>query len=224
MPVKDLEGLNEAAKELSSPESIEATKLVLSVVAKDELEEVLYTRLVRWLVSAFEEVDKDDLMKAASAPSNAELLFWLFELPALRDALEKDPLMEAKLRGIQVRRKLLEAEGGTMGSHEVAELLSITPQAVDKRRKAEKLLALSTGRHGYRYPVWQFDEHSQGGTIPGFEEVMGSFEVEDPWMRASFFLRRNGRLGDRRPLDSLRGGEVETVKLATRAYGEHGAE
>src|SRR5580692_5053455 len=42
-------------------------------------------------------------------------------------------------------------------------------QAVEKRRSQGKLVALTTGRHGYRYPVWQFDE---SGTIPGLQETL----------------------------------------------------
>lgn len=102
-------------------------------------------------------------------------------------------------------------------------MLGVTQQAVDKRRRAGKLLAVPVGR-GYRYPAWQFDERGRGGVLPGLEEVLESFGVEEPWMRASFFLRRNGRLDDRRPLDVLREGEMEAVKRAARAYGEHGAE
>ena len=223
MAVKDLEGLDEAARRLSSPETVEATKRALTAVAKDELEEALYARLLGWFVASMTEADREELVRAASAPSNAELLFWLFEQAALRDALEEGPLVRARLRGVRVRRELLEAEGGAVSSGQAAELLGITPQAVDKRRRAGKLLALPVGR-AYLYPVWQFDERGRGGVLSGLEGVLGSFGVEDAWMRASFFLRRNGRLGDKRPLDALRDGEIEAVEGAARAYGEHGAE
>ncbi|MBA2713352.1 MAG: hypothetical protein H0U55_07345 [Rubrobacteraceae bacterium] len=221
MAVKDLEGLDEAARGLSSPETVEATKRALSAVAKDELKEALYARLLGWFATSVGEVDREELVRAASAPSNAELLFWLFEQAALRDTMEEGPLVRARLRGVQARRELLGAEGGTVSSGQAAELLGITPQAVDKRRRAGKLLALPVGR-AYLYPVWQFDE--RGGVLAGLEEVLGSFGVEDAWMRASYFLRENGRLDDERPLDVLREGDIEGVERAARAYGEHGAE
>src|SRR5215207_7044940 len=115
---------------------------------------------------------------------------------------------EGQAQGVRARRVLLEAEGGTVSSGQAAELLGITPQAVDKRRRAGKLLALPVGR-AYLYPVWQFDERGRGGVLQGLEEVLGSFGVEDAWMRVSFFLRQYGRLGDKRPLDVLRDGEIE---------------
>lgn len=223
MAVKDLEGLDEAARGLSSPETVEATKRALSAVAKDELEEALYARLLGWFATSVGEVDREELLRAASAPSNAELLFWLFEQAALRDTMEEGPLVRARLRGVRARRELLGAEGGTVSSGQAAELLGITPQAVDKRRRAGKLLALPVGR-AYLYPVWQFDERGRGGVLGGLEEVLGSFGVEDAWMRASFFLRENGRLDDKRPLDALRDGEIKGVERAACAYGEHGAE
>ena len=49
--------------------------------------------------------------------------------------------------------------------------------------------------------------------------VLGSFGVEAAWMRASFFLRHNGRLGDKKPIDALRDGEVEAVERAARLRG-----
>jgi len=211
MAVKDLEGLDEAARGLSSPETVEATK------------RALYARLLGWFATSMREVDREVLVRAASALSNAEFLFWLFEQAALRGAPEEGPLVRARLRGVRARRELLEAEGGTVSSGQAAELLGITPQAVDKRRRAGKLLALPVGR-AYLYPVWQFDEAGRGGVLQGLEEVLGSFGVEDAWMRVSFFLRQNGRLGDKRPLDVLRDGEIEAVERAARAYGEHGAE
>jgi len=223
MTLKDLEGLHQAARGLSSPETVEATKRALSVVAKDELQEALYTRLLGWFAASVGEVDREELVRAASAPSNAELLFWLFEQAALGDALEEGPLVRARLRGVRARRELLGAEGGAVSSGQAAELLGITPQAVDKRRRAGKLLALPVGR-AYLYPVWQFDERGRGGVVSGLEEVLRSFGVEEAWMKASFFLRQNGRLGDKRPLDALRDGEIEAVERAARAYGEHGAE
>ena len=129
--------------------------------------------------------------------------------------------MRARLRGVRARRELLGAEGGTVSSGQAAELLGITPQAVDKRRRTGKLLALPVGR-AYLYPlypVWQFDEGGRGGVLGGLEEVLGSFGVEDAWMRASFFLRENGRLDEKRPLDALRDGEIESVERAARLWG-----
>ena len=60
-------------------------------------------------------------------------------------------------------------------------------------------------------------------TLPGLEAVLERLADHDPWMQGRFFLMANQRLGDRRPLDELRQGNVEAVIAAAAVYGEHGA-
>jgi hypothetical protein len=43
-------------------------------------------------------------------------------------------------------------------------------------------------------------------------------------MQAEFMLAPNTRLGNKRPLDTLRAGEVDAAVRAASTYGEHGAE
>jgi hypothetical protein len=134
----------------------------------------------------------------------------------------EDPLAAARVRGARQAREILREEGGTVGVGEMGELLGgISAQAVDRRRRKGRLLALPVGKGSYRYPVWQV---ADGAVIEGFEEVLPSFGVEDPWMRAAFFLSGDARLGGERPLDRLRQGDIEAVKRAAAAYGVHGAE
>ena len=57
--------------------------------------------------------------------------------------------------------------------------------------------------------------------VPGLSRVLRSFSLESPWMQAEFMLSPEDRLGDRRPLDALKAGEVEVVARAVSAYGEH---
>ena len=146
------------------------------------------------------------------------------ETKTTRDQLavlrQQDPLAPARLRGLREREKLLQVEGGTVGVDEAAALLGISRQAVDKRRRAGKLIGLTLGRRGYMYPVWQF---SQGGTLPGLEEVLTELRGHDPWMQAIFMLSENTRLSGQAPLHELRHGHVDDVRRAARMLGEHGA-
>ena len=167
------------------------------------------------------ELDDHSLADAAGATSDYAALQRALERPEAAVALgRKDPLLPARLRGLRAKRELLEAEGGALSVEQVAQLLGITRQAVDKRRRAGKLLALDTGRHGYAYPAWQLTSE---GTLPGPEDVLADLGVESPWMRAGFFLGGNVRLGGETPLAELRRGHVDQVRRAARAYGEHGA-
>jgi hypothetical protein len=98
--------------------------------------------------------------------------------------------------------------------------LGLTRQAVERRRRANKLIGLADGRHGYRYPMWQF---SRGGTIRGLEDVLAVLSPHDPWSRVIFMLSPSDRLDGAIPLDALREGQIEEVRIAAALFGEHGA-
>lgn len=140
--------------------------------------------------------------------------------PAVVERVRRpSPLLPALLRGAQVRRRLLEAEGGTLSATEVSRLLGCSRQAVDKQRRTGRLLGLRVGAT-WRYPAWQF---ADGQPLAGLREVLAALRSPSPWTVAAFLLSRHARLGDRRPLDLLRRGEQDAVLAAARAYGEHGA-
>ncbi len=129
-------------------------------------------------------------------------------------------MIDARLRGMQARQEILRTEGGTLSAEQVAACLDITRQAVDKRRRAGKLIGLSTGRRGYAYPAWQLEAN---GVLAGLAETLADLSVCDPWMQAAFFVSGDPRLGGATPLEELRRGNVEAVRRAARGYGEHGA-
>ena len=124
------------------------------------------------------------------------------------------------MAGIRAKNKLLEKEGGVITSSKVAEFLGVSRQAVDKRRKQGKLLAVSLDKRGYFYPLWQFSEE---GVIPGFERVMNILKDYDPWMKVIFLLNVNHYLDNHSPLEKLREGDLDKVFNAAEAAGEQGA-
>jgi hypothetical protein len=160
-------------------------------------------------------------MNATAAPTDLTVLLRALSAgELLADLNRAEPLAPAFIRGIEARRQLIEDNGGTLTAEQVAQSLGLTRQAVEKRRRAGKLIALTTGRHGYRYPAWQF---SESGTLQGLEVVLGVLAPHDEWMQTAFFVGRNPRLRDRTPLEMLKAGEVDMVLTAAEAYGEHGA-
>jgi hypothetical protein len=166
-------------------------------------------------------ISPSSLQSASAAQSDLQVLIRALQDPAILQELRReDPLIEARLRGLEAREQLLAAEGGVMSAEEVARFLRVSRQAVDKRRKAGKLIGLQAGRHGYLYPAWQFDRE---GTLAGLEQVLSELQHHDPWMQAVFMLSPNQRLGGRTPLQDLRRGRVEEVCAAARWFGEHGA-
>ena len=168
------EELGNAASGLS-PRTLEAAARVLRVAGSDPLRGALLTRVLNALAHSTEEMGERALSEAAAAPSDYAVLLRMLEFPEVLEALlGEDPLADARLKGLEARRGLLEAEGGTFSADEVARLLGISREAVSQRRRAGRLLALSTGRRGYRYPAWQFGESKSlvNGSASGVSGAM----------------------------------------------------
>jgi len=180
----------------------------------------LAARLFNAYARVVDDVDDRALGDAAGAASDYEVLLRLLENPEVARALRtQNPLLPARLRWLRDRERLLEAEGGAVPATEVASLLHMTRQGVDKRRKEGRLLGLSVGRREYLYPLWQFAE---SGTLPGLEATLKSLGPLDPWGQAAFVLSGDARLGGERPLDLLRRGVIAPVVAAAEQYGEQG--
>lgn len=166
--------------------------------------------------------DGDDglLGDAAGAPSDFAVLLRALEQPTALAALRHDdPLAPARLRGLRAGHELLEADGGPLTATQAAALLGLSRQAVDKRRRAGRLIGLRVGRRGYAYPAWQF---ARGATLPGLEDVLADLRGHDPWMQVAFMLNGNTWLGGAAPMAELRRGRETEVRAAARRYGEQG--
>lgn len=221
MAVKGFGNLEELAGALPESTVAAAVRAMRSGVSRGgegALRSVVLARSFNALAEALGG-DVRGLEEAASAPSDLAVLLRILERPEALEALAaEDPLAPARLRGIEARKTLLEQEGGAVSATDLGNMLGgITPQAVNKRRKAGRLLGLPVGDNRFRYPVWQLEG---GKILPGFEDVLEAFGVESPWMRASFLLGGNARLGGERPLDEIRKGNIDDVKQAASAYGE----
>ncbi len=189
-----------------------------------EKESPLLQALMRRSISAvlrFTELSENSVVNATAAPTDLIVLLRALSSGELLDDLRSvEPLAPAFIRGIQAQRRLLEEHGGTLSAAESAQILGLSREAVDKRRQAHALLALSMGRHGYRYPAWQF---TKSGTLPGLKDVLQALAPHDQWMQIAFFVSKNPRLNDATPIDVLKAGNLKRVLDAAQAYGEHGA-
>jgi hypothetical protein len=181
----------------------------------------------KWAAEAVDELsrllDLSEKLLADAASVRGFAIVRAQSSPEYLDTLKKlDPLAPAFARGAMARQELLKEGGGVYTTDRVAEILEITPQAVLKRHNAGKLLALTFGRRGFRYPAWQFDEERRA-VVSGLEDVLAALSGHDAWMQNVFFLTPSGRLSDRRPLDVLREGKFEPVLEAARSFLEQGA-
>jgi hypothetical protein len=211
--------LEEAARK--APRStIEAATRVLRASAEPE-QGAFLARALNALVRLAPAIGRRALGDAVGAPSDFDVLYRALSRPEAIAVLgATDPLAGPCAQGLGTKERLLRAEGGTVSASEAARLLGISRQAVDKRRRAGRLIGLPLGRRGYAYPCWQFRD---GRTLPGLEAVLSDLSDYDPWMQAIFMLGGNDRLDGDTPLARLRHGEAEAVGRAARAYGEQGA-
>ncbi len=169
------------------------------------------------------ELDERSLGNASGALSDYAMLLQALEDPEALTALRlEDPLAPARLRGLHSKERLLEAEGGVISAEDAAGLLHITRQAVDKRRRAGRLIGINTGRHGYAYPLCQFAP--EGGILQGLELVLIELHEHGPWMQLAFLLNENTLLCGESPLAELRRGRIGSAVSAARSYGEQGAD
>jgi len=176
-------------------------------------------------ISALEELEKalprELIDEACAASTNFMVLVEALTAPSLATELAaNDPLAAARLRGVERQQTLVEQSGGMLKGERAAKLLGISRQAVDKRRRQNRLIGLTQGRRGYAYPLWQFED---GKTLPNLEKVLDQLRNHDPWMQLKFFLNANDRLEGSSPLEMLRSGKLEPVLEAATSYGEQGA-
>ena|SRR5215472_705317 len=181
------------------------------------IREAFFRRSLR-AIEELQAMDERKLAEAVQASTDYSVLVSaLTSDEALATIRARDPLAGARLRGIEAKRQLLEAEGGSISSTEAAKLLKISRQAVDKRRRENKLLGVELGKKGYHYPTWQFGLRNLG-------DVLGVLDDRDEWEKLNFFLNPSDVLDDRTPLEVLQAGKGQLTDVinAAASYGEHG--
>jgi hypothetical protein len=134
----------------------------------------------------------------------------------------QDPLLKAKLRGIKARNTMLNYQGHSWKSSDVAQYLDISVQAVSKKRSSKKILGLSLGGRGYVFPSWQFADN---GILPGLSEILAILEagLVPDWDKLRFFISPDFRLEEKTPVECLQGSNLESVKSVAKVYGVHSA-
>jgi hypothetical protein len=181
---------------------------------------VFFSRAFNALSSITNELSSQSVEELTASSTDFELLVNAVSATSTAAAsTDADPLIRAKLGGIEHRKRILEKLGGTLSAEQVSELIGISRQAVDRRRSQNQLIGLTQGKRGYAYPAFQFED---GKTLDGLKEVLDALSGHDPWMQSIFFANGNDRLTGKTPLDALRQGKTEAVVRAAEAYGEQG--
>jgi hypothetical protein len=182
----------------------------------------VFRRRTEALIERLAEQASDETIAAAlEAPSDfgglARLLSDMAPFGISTETI--DPLAEAIARGAECKQELLAGAGGGWSSTRVATHLGLTRQAVDKRRKAGKLLALQNGRGDYLYPVCQFTED---GVLPGLDRFLAACPPSGGWTQLDLLLTPAEEIGNHSPLEALRHGDVEAAVRVAAMFGELG--
>ena len=133
---------------------------------------------------------------------------------------DSDRLAAALRRGLDYRRKLTKAEGGSLSVQEAAGLLHLSEEKILHYVKGCKLVAWRDWLDEsvpFRLPKWQFD---RTGMLPGLVKVLQVFRSRDQWRVMGYFLGKRRSLGGKRPLDLLRAAEVGRVLRHAENYFE----
>lgn len=187
---------------------------------KSRKKKEVVVKVIKGITELIEKTEiSDKLYNLPESKNNIDMILKLME-DSIDQGFADNSLRGAIFRGLKEKKKLLETEGRALKVEEVASLLGITRQAVDKRRKKNKLIGVYTGRRGYLYPVWQFSEN---GIIPNLELILDELKNFDPWMIIIFMLTPNILLNNKTPLQQLHNGNLEQLILAAKSFGEQGA-
>jgi hypothetical protein len=186
------------------------------------IEQAFIRRYTHVLERVAQEASAEALQDALAAPDDVGGLAGVLEhVGATLPPPQPDPLTAARMRAVRIKREFVERAGGAIPTGQVAALLGISPQAVHGRRNRGTLLALRAPNGDYLYPAFQF---SAQGVLPGLAEVLGAFQVREPWTQLSVLLSPAGRLGGVPPLQVLLEGGVREAMEAVASYGEHVAQ
>lgn len=183
--------------------------------APDSVQAVFLRRAMSALERISSKVPTKLLTEALAAPTDAGTIAELLSRAGVVGSAvtELDPMVPALARNVEHRRRLLELAGGALSAEGAGDTLGITRQAVDKRRRANTVLAVREGSD-WRYPAGQFDE---GEVIAGLPEVVRGLVSVGPWATLDFLLAPDTVLGGRTPLQALRDGDRNEVLRLVRA-------
>lgn len=125
----------------------------------------------------------------------------------------------ARARTAGFRAELAARVGGMYARDEVAELLGVTPAAIDKQRQRRQILGVPYGNET-RYPAAQFRD---GRAVPGLKAVLDALGDMHPWGQLQLLAAPLDGFGDTPAsvLDLLgQGADADTrARLAQLAAG-----
>jgi hypothetical protein len=120
--------------------------------------------------------------------------------------------------GHAVVLKMQQAESGAWTGTELQTKFGLSPANLHKRRAEFRTVWWKDAKNRFHYPKWQFDP--AGAVLNGVSDVLQVFQSSDQWRIMRYFLAPRHELGNQRPLDLLRRGEIGDVVAHATAHAE----
>ena len=140
------------------PAWLDRARTQLNLDPPDSAQKIFLERAFEAVIEISKNLPSKALEETAAQRNHLLVLFRALRSPELLPELERyEPLASPYLKGLEAQQELLKQAGGLMTAEEVAKMLRLTRQAVDKRRQGRKLIAIPRGRRGFGYPVCQFE-------------------------------------------------------------------
>lgn len=167
----------------------------------DDIQFIASLRLFRAAESALKSASRDVLLQSLSSATDFGALARIVSGVQFSDEInDLDPYAGPVARNIEHRRVLKEMAGEMLTSGQVEQLIGVSRQAIDKRRKSGRLLALMIGSD-WSYPAFQFTD---GAVDPLMEDVLIAHKEDDPWVILDIFLAKDDGFGGRSVLDLVK--------------------
>jgi hypothetical protein len=194
-----------------------------AMVDRADLRDTLLRRIHSYVDDAVDRLDVQQLLRALEAPSAMGSVAAVAVTAPEVEPAGTSSWAAALLRGAAAKHGMLQESGGHLSSHQVAELLEISIQAVKQRMERRAILAVPLARGVWAFPTRQFDP-SRGGVRAGIADVLKAAPDMNPWVLLSILVEPapdgDGEiLMDRLADEDLRRGVL--ARLAT--YGGQGA-
>lgn len=184
-------------------------KIVRSLNKHQEIQKILLLRVARATNKLVRDMSYEGTLKSVSAATDiGALARALSDDSALEDLAGVDPLTGAVGRALGHKRSLLKEAGEMLVSGQVEELLNVSRQAIDKRRKAGKIFGLLINKN-WVYPAFQF---SNDEVLPGMETVLSAHSDANQWVVLDVLLSKDEALNGRSLFDVIRENDEEALK------------
>lgn len=187
----------------------------------------LLARILRVMTAKVKQSPRSVVDSAVAQSSDADALIAFLKAMPIEAGKDHDPLLKARLRGMERMGSLLRHGGpDPLTADQVSELLRVSRQSVNTWRNERRLLGIQQARRGYLYPAWQFDLE-RNRIVDGVSDVLAVIDRSDPWSAVIFFTSPNVTLENRSPIDVLKRGDEgasrASVIRAASLWRQHGA-